>query len=180
MKRLLATTVLTLLAGAALPLNDAYACSCVHEPGSDAYPVEGAVFYGEITGREVDGGTLTYFVDVERVYAGHVGAKAEVTTSSSGASCGLEIPGHGPTLFYARQERDGLTASLCSGTRPAADGPPESLGPGRAPASATPSPTEVAAPPAPDAREDGGAMPYVTAVALVGGLGTLLTRRLRQ
>lgn len=130
-RRLLRAAVLSPILACTLPMSAAYACSCTQPPGGDA-PLEGTVFYGEIKDRDVDGRRAVYVVDVERVYAGDVGRRAEVRTSADGASCGLEIPGSGSAVFYARREGGVLTASLCSGTR-SADGPPASLGEGRAP-----------------------------------------------
>lgn len=179
-RRALRATVLSAILACVLPMPSAYACSCVSEPGRADAPLEGTVFYGEVVRRVVRGGTAVYVVDVERVYAGEVAERAEVRTAEHGATCGLEIPGRGHAVFYAREEDGHLTASLCSGTR-SVDGPPANLGEGEAPSGSVGAGT--AAPPSGSGGggdDDGGqgALPYVAAaLTLVGAVLVLRATR---
>lgn len=120
----------------------ALACSCV--PMTDAEYAESAdvVFAGILLHREEpdDGGiissgdlvTLTFAVD--EVYKGQVGTTVQVRTARSGASCGLELDGEGPFLVFTEFGENGLTASLCGGTRDLPETVPAVLGEGRPPA----------------------------------------------
>lgn len=122
----------------------ALACSCA--PMTDEEYVENAdvIFTATLLGREdpepgpdgtmssMDPATLTFAVS--EVYKGQVGKTAQVRTATSGASCGLEIEGEGPFLVFTEFGDDGLTASLCGGTRDMPEQPPAALGPGRPPA----------------------------------------------
>jgi hypothetical protein len=176
-RRPLASAVLALLAAGVLPMSKAYACSCAYPPS--AYPIEGTVFSGEVVRRVEHGQRATYVVAVDRVYSGDVGATAEVRTSASGASCGLEIPSSGPAVFFADREEDGtLSASLCGGTRSGA--PPASFPEGRAPLRTTASPSPVAQA-TPEESGDSNGVPVAFAVVAVAGVGLLRSRRrLRQ
>jgi hypothetical protein len=175
-RRLVATLALALLGAGALPMSSAYACSCAQPPDEGERTLTGAVFYGDVLRREVHRGTAVYVVAVKRVYAGEVGAVAEVHTSASGASCGLELPSSGPALFFAREEEGRLTGMLCDGSRTAADGPPSKLGAGRPPA---PSATSPAAAPAPDPGNGGAAVPVAAAAFAVLGAAALAVPRRR-
>ncbi len=120
----------------------ALACSCA--PMTDAEYADSAdvVFAGTLLHREEpdDGGivssgdlvTLTFAVD--EVYKGQVGTTAQVRTARSGGSCGLELDGEGPFLVFTQFGDDGLTASLCGGTRDLPETVPAVLGEGRPPA----------------------------------------------
>lgn len=176
--RALRALLLAVVFACALPVSGAYACSCAVEPGGVA-PLEGTVFYGEIVRRDERGQMAVYVVDVERVYAGSVGARAEVRTSAHGASCGLEIPGSGGALFYA-EERNGLLSShLCTGTR-SADGPPAHLGEGHPPTGAGTSATPAAAPPSGDGgSESSRAVPVAAAFVAVAACAALVLRTKR-
>lgn len=167
--------LLAVVFACALPMPGAYACSCAVMPGYDA-PLEGTVFYGEIVRRDVDGQAAVYVVDVERVYAGSLGTRAEVRTSASGASCGLELPASGGALFYAEEKNGRLTSHLCTGTR-SADGPPAQLGPGRAPSGAESSATPAAAPPSGDGGGGSRAVPVTAAFVAVAACAALVLRR---
>lgn len=105
----------------------ALACSCA--PMSDREYVASAdvIFTGTLLNRDepepgpdglmssADPATLTFAVS--EVYKGQVGPTAQVRTAMSGASCGLEVEGERPFLLFTEFGEDGLTASLCGGTR---------------------------------------------------------------
>ncbi|HWL36280.1 MAG TPA: hypothetical protein VNQ77_08785 [Frankiaceae bacterium] len=178
--RALRALLLAVVFACALPVSGAYACSCAVEPGGVA-PLEGTVFYGEIVRRDVEGQGATYVVDVERVYAGSVGTRAEVRTPAHGASCGLEIPGSGGALFYAEEKNGLLTSHLCTGTR-SADGPPAHLGEGYPPtgAGAVATSEPAAAPPSGDGGGSGSrALPVAAAFVAVAACAVLVLRTKR-
>jgi hypothetical protein len=175
--RALRVLLLSVVFACALPLSGAYACSCAVMPGGDA-PLEGTVFYGEIVRRDVDGQAAVYVVDVSRVYAGSVGARAEVRTSASGASCGLELPASGGALFYAEEENGVLGAGLCSGTRPA-DGPPSGLGEGYPPSGPVATSEPAAAPPSGEGGSGSRAVPVAAAFVAVAACAVLVLRTKR-
>lgn len=167
----------------------AVACSCVSM--SDREYVEGAdvIFKGTLLDREepeagldglfssADPATLTFAVS--EVYKGQVGPTAQVRTAMSGASCGLEIEGEGPFLVFTEFGDDGLTASLCGGTRDMPEEPPAALGDPRPPAgSGEPASFERTS----GTTDSGGAGPMVwvtggAAVALAALLAHRIVRR---
>lgn len=140
----LTTTALAGLLQLATTLGAAPALACSCAPMTDAEYVDNAdvVFAGTLLDREEprsspiissdDPVTLTFAVS--EVYKGQVGAMAQVRTASSGASCGLEIEGEGPFLVFTTFDENGLTASLCGGTRDLPETVPAALGEGRPPA----------------------------------------------
>jgi hypothetical protein len=150
-RRLLGTLALAVVGLAAWPTSSAYACSCAVAPGADPGELAEATFWGDVLDRREDGHAAVYVVRVERVWSGDVPALAEVHTSSSGASCGLELPASGPAVFYAEQGEGGrLSAMLCSGTGPA-ERPPAALGEGHPPKAGPAAPTSPSASASPGA-----------------------------
>jgi hypothetical protein len=167
----LAAVLLALTALWATP-PPAYACSCAGASEEQHAANADVIFTGTVAADAVDqpSQTRTLTFTVNRVYKGQAASTQLISTHSSGASCGLEISGPGPFLVFADQERSGLTANLCGGTR--AGAAPDSLGPGRAP------PADSAAPPG-DSRR-GMWVPLVALIlALSGGtvVGLSLARR---
>jgi hypothetical protein len=131
--RLLAALV---LAGAGVVLGQlpAHACTCA--TASTQAQTKGAsdVFTGTITavrreptggakGGEKRGATMTYDVEVDRVYKGDIAASAvEVTSDASRSRCGLgRLPADRRYVFFAESEGTTLSASRCGGTAPAGD-----------------------------------------------------------
>jgi hypothetical protein len=116
-------------------ISPAHACSCVGRDDAQSFEAADVVFRGTlpagtVTGRgDSDPVVLTFAAD--RVYKGTAYTAQKVSTSASGASCGLEISGAGPFLVFASDPRDedgtapevapGTVpvpeASLCGGTR---------------------------------------------------------------
>jgi len=106
----------------------ASACDC-QGPATDAAAIElsDAAFTGTLVGR-IDPDPLVtsadpvrYVFDVELVHKGEVGARVEVESAWSGASCGATIAADQPMFVVARVEGDRLTTAQCSGTRPVAE-----------------------------------------------------------
>jgi hypothetical protein len=110
----------------------AHACSCAMASEAEYFRHADVVFTGALIDRREppwrpvmsseDPAILTF--EVSRVHRGEARRWQMVETAVLGASCGLEIEGSGPFLVFANHAEDGatLTASLCDGTRPIADG----------------------------------------------------------
>jgi hypothetical protein len=159
----------------------AAACSCGVGTEPEHLADADAVFVGTATridGRQprVESSSIdpvTWTFSVESVVKGDVGAEQQVTTAATSASCGLELSaGQAYVVFASVNSADGtgpLQAGLCGGTRPAVPGEqPAGLPTGSRP---TPAPTETAAPAADVAADDGEAMPWLVATAVVLAIG---------
>ncbi len=140
-------TVAVLEANTAAPAS---ACSCVSTTDEAAFDQADVVFVGTVTDRVTPGdGTSgaddsTWQFSVTRLFKGDAPAAADVVTSGSGGSCGLELQGSGPFLVFASlRNRDQLTSGLCSGSRPITADVPAAFGSGRSPSSADSPPTTV-------------------------------------
>ncbi|MET0695656.1 MAG: hypothetical protein ABWY56_17115 [Propionibacteriaceae bacterium] len=145
-----AVALSVVLAPLALVPTRAYACSCVYDPG-DQRLIERAevIFSGELVSNRTSALSslreLTFAVS--RVYKGQALAEQVVVTADNSAACGLEIPGDGPYVIFARGAGgdvpglavDELQSGLCDGSR--AGPAPASLGPG-----SPPTPRPAAAP----------------------------------
>lgn len=111
----------------------AYACSCAMSDPAAQISRADVIFSGTVASDEARGNTRRLSFTVDRVYKGEATSTQVVETSSSGASCGLEISGPGPFVVYAQAGggRTELTANLCGGTGPGTA--PAALGTGTAP-----------------------------------------------
>ncbi|WP_157361817.1 hypothetical protein [Haloechinothrix halophila] len=189
----LTTTALAGLLQLATTLGAAPALACSCTPMTDAEYVGNAdvIFAGTLLDREEppsgqivssrDLVTLTFAVS--EVYKGQVGAMTQVRTASSGASCGLEIEGEGPFLVFTTFDENGLTASLCGGTRDLPETVPAVLGEGRPPAGSGGT-EKMAHDQANGTQIDSGtetswwwAVGSVAALGIAGALGVWLKRR---
>lgn len=76
------------------------------------------VFTGAVADRRVSGRTVTYTVDVERIYKGRIDAeRVEVATDSRVARCGLpRLRPDGSYVFFTRNAGERLTTDSRSGT----------------------------------------------------------------
>lgn len=126
------TTVRMLLAGliaalglVAITASPSQACSCALGGVADFANRSDAVFTGTLVEVRMpperriisSADPVTYVFDVDRVYAGEVGATAEVTTARFGASCGWERMRLSTSYVVFADDGDrGLSSSLCSGT----------------------------------------------------------------
>lgn len=122
---------------AVLGAAPACACSCAGAPEAELAATATAIFVGTLVDRQVDdsqpiissGDPAWLTFEVHQVYRGEVAASQVVVTARDGATCGLELSGTGPFLVFAEAgwagEPGTLSASLCGGTRPLADGPPD-------------------------------------------------------
>ena len=173
-----------------LPGTAAQACSCAMVSEEDVFSGIDAVFLGTIQSRERAhqrwsgnaipiGGRVTYTVDVDRVFKGHVKTPVQIVAGGDGASCGISFHSHEPILFYAyeikpRGGRDAptLATNSCLPSRTMANPlhMPEFLGAGEPPAGKPPLTSTL--------TDDGaGDQSFLTAgqtVALGVALGVLL------
>ncbi|WP_341924473.1 hypothetical protein [Nocardioides psychrotolerans] len=163
------------LAGLVLVGAPAQACSCAMEGPRGAIDRADAVFAAAVLDRSVDGrGLASYDVRVQRVYKGEPVGDVVVTSSASGASCGLEGVSPGRTqLFLVTGSGSAYAGNLCLGFGVSEGDARRLLGP---PAEST----AAVAPTPPGAVTDGGGIgvrvdddprwPWV----LGGGLGLVL------
>ncbi|AKT43298.1 hypothetical protein [Chondromyces crocatus] len=95
----------------------ASACSCIPSPPVEvALQKASAVFAGRIISvtRPKDGGNVVAKFAVSRAWKGVSGKTVEVSTSSHGASCGLNLKQGEERLIYADTYDGGLWASICT------------------------------------------------------------------
>lgn len=184
----------------------AQACSCVTADPQQFTRWADVIFTGTLLERTPpperelmsSGDPATHLFEVDEVYKGEVGSKAEVLSAVSGASCGLEGMQEGTryVVFAGNQNIEGEPtdawwASLCGGTAPASDSYVASVadvtGPGRAPEQTTGAPLATGAAIADPAsqqaaREDEGLPVWLWSggvLVLVVSGGLLAVRRLR-
>ncbi len=148
--------------------GSASACSCANQSLQASRDRADVVLTGQVLRREAptdarsSADPATYVVRVDRVFKGQARTTQEVVTAVSGASCGLELPGSGAVLLFARTGAPEtlvpspapgqLTASLCGGSRVGSTAP-ASFGGGYPPLSggrpeASPEPAPAAGVPA--------------------------------
>lgn len=189
---------LAIMLGAGLAMaggaQRARACSCIGWTDAEAFANVDVVFRGTLASndpRDADSPATedVFELDfaVERVFKGEAAVRQTVFTPGESSSCafpgqvGLEY-----LVFAARGETalievggSDLTTNLCAGTRAtSADAAtPASFGPGVAPLARAERPT------APTDDDDGGLsaawVAVLAALALVAGVGTLVTFRRR-
>ena len=113
------------------------ACDCAPFTDAEAFEFADVVLTGTLVEINTPVGDIVvstdperFVFDVDQVFKGEAQTRQSVVTAREGASCGLEISGPGPFVVFARPD-DGITSgavdgeaysSLCSGTRPLADG----------------------------------------------------------
>jgi hypothetical protein len=119
---LLGIVLVLLLAG-----SDANACSCDgRRPTCEAYGAADAVFVGTVIGvaenkpnqSALDVAFLGYKFSVEQAYSGVTGTQVEVFTTPSFGACGFPFQVGGHYLVYARRDKNKLTTSICTRTKP--------------------------------------------------------------
>ncbi|WP_238412727.1 hypothetical protein [Saccharothrix deserti] len=114
--------------------SPASACSCVPSTEGERYQRAAHVFSGVVISEAVEAGDpasphddkYRYAVAVHTEYKGDVPRWVNVITSTSGGLCGIRLyPGTEYVVFAHGDSADRRVEShLCSGTRPAASGPP--------------------------------------------------------
>jgi hypothetical protein len=167
---------LTLCTAVGLSATPASACTCVASTPEEHFERADVVFAGELVRfqgpPQAPGmrstGLATWTFEVTEVFKGEATATQEVVSSSSGASCGLELPHEGTFVVYASRDALGmatgphqLEANLCGGTQ--AGTPPAAFADlGRPPKPAT----EPAADAGAGGRPDDPPVPLAVAVAV--------------
>ena len=127
----------------------AAACSCSGFTDQAAFERADVVFVGEVQGVDrtaviaSSDDPAVWTFSVEEVFKGDAADTQGLVTSTSGASCGLELPTSGSVVVFARHEPstfepavdwDTLHGSLCDGSRAVADPlPTATFGTARAP-----------------------------------------------
>ena len=145
----------------------AYACSCAQTSDEGHVSRADVIFTGRIEDDRSDQQTRILTFVVERIYKGSIGTRQVISTSASGASCGLEIGGEGTFLVFANHaDQPGqLEANLCGGTRPG--GAPAILGEGRPPQPESASPSDPAGPAPPAAKPNTGPLLLIIGVVII-------------
>jgi hypothetical protein len=153
----------------------ALACSCAPTPSFEkAVKDADAVFAGVVVSSEQTSGqpgffgstpygNFVYTFEVDEVVSGDVGPTVEVSSHSSGATCGVRFRERVRYLVFAYESRRGLETFLCSPTERINE--TADLG-GRAPVG------EAETPPAIGPGPDPG--PVLVGAAAVLGVGVLL------
>lgn len=126
------TVTAALLAG--VFTSPASACSCLPSTEGERYERATHVFSGVVISKAVEAGDPTspyddkyrYAVAVRTEYKGDVPRRVNVITSTSGAMCGIELYAGTEYVVFAHGDSADyrVESHLCSGTRPAASGPP--------------------------------------------------------
>ena len=116
--RLLALVVFAIVA-TALP---AKACSCFMGDPRDALKASDGAFVGTLVSAtpnaEDEGQTSTYTFTVEEEIKGDLGGTVDVISSTSGASCGIEVPIGGQTGLFLDMVDGAWSSSLCQQVDP--------------------------------------------------------------
>lgn len=180
------------------PPQCAEACSCATFTDTEAYEFADVVFTGTLVEINTPVGDIVvstdperFVFDVDQVFKGEARTRQSVVTAREGASCGLEISGLGPFVVFARLDDDGITSgavdgevysSLCSGTRPLADGAmPTSFGTTSPPATVA---ATGGASSSPASSANGNSAPGLRIAAITGvlvlGAGSALALRRRR
>lgn len=189
--RLLHALLATALSACSLvllsPAAPASACSCVVGTPADHLERADVVFVGTLT-ESSDGATDTvgYVFDVDTVFKGEVGTRAEVASSESSAACGLAGMKVGSSyLMFVGSTGSALRGDLCGGSQRAKAGLVQRIealaGPGVPPSTVGPATTAPTDGPTRSGTDSGGVpiLWYVGGGALGLGLGAglLLARR---
>jgi protocatechuate 3,4-dioxygenase beta subunit len=124
---ILLVTVFVLL----LASGNANACSCVTPlPPCESYGSAAAVFVGTVIGvsekkpsdsndpDRVNWTPVAYRFAVEQSYSGVPGTQVEVSTGHGGGDCGYQFQAGRRYLVYAYGDKNGLSTSICSRTKP--------------------------------------------------------------
>jgi hypothetical protein len=100
-----------------LGTGPAFACSCVVATTAQHIEQADLVFTGEVVAVSRDRQTATYAVRANRVFKGEL-LEQDVTieSSSSGSSCGIDLPESEPAVFFVNTAADSLQANACGGT----------------------------------------------------------------
>lgn len=95
-----------------------WACSCAMATTAEHVRAAGTVASGTVDWTASDGQTLTYAVDVDRVYKGAAAMSEKLRTSASDASCGLTdlAPGRRYLFFIEGRHPGTMRIGLCGGT----------------------------------------------------------------
>jgi len=117
----LAWTLAALASAWAFP-NLAYACSCTRPPPPlAAAEAAHAVFEGRATAGVTEGMRIRTTFEVLRTFKGELGARVDILTMSSSATCGRRYADGQSYLVYASESEYGLSDNLCSRTRRTVD-----------------------------------------------------------
>ena len=121
MPRLLVVLLLA-LSGVVLTQMPAHACTCVKNDTPAHVKNATTVLLGKVTSSARDGKTLTYGVQVERVYKGTAATSVTLQSPSTKSSCALDnLVADRRYVVFGTQQGDVVEVNSCGGTAPPTD-----------------------------------------------------------
>ena len=121
MPRLLVALLLA-LSGVVLTQMPAHACTCVKNDTPAHIENATTVLLGTVTSSARDGKTLTYDVQVERVYKGAAAASVTLESPSTKKACALDtLVADRRYVVFGTQQGDVVEVNSCGGTAPTTD-----------------------------------------------------------
>ena len=184
MPRLLVALLLA-LSGVVLTQMPAHACTCVKNDTPAHIKNATTVLLGKVTSSARDAKTLTYGVQVERVYKGTAATSVTLQSPSTKQACALDnLVADRRYVVFGTQQGDVVEVNSCGGTAPMTDklitSVTGALGDGTSPESSPDAqPTEATFTPVDDSNPT--KFPRLAApgaaLVIVGLLGLLFLRR---
>ncbi len=121
MPRLLVALLLA-LSGVVLTQMPAHACTCVKNDTPAHIKNATTVLLGKVTSSARDGKTLTYDVQVERVYKGAAATSVTLESPSTKRACALDnLVADRRYVVFGTQQGDVVEVNSCGGTAPMTD-----------------------------------------------------------
>jgi hypothetical protein len=121
MRRLLVALLLA-LSGVVLTQMPAHACTCVKNDTPAQIKNATTVLLGKVTSSARDGKTLTYDVQVERVYKGAAATGVTLESPSTKKACALDdLVADRRYVIFGTQQGDVVEVNSCGGTAPMTD-----------------------------------------------------------
>jgi hypothetical protein len=97
-----------------LAINDSSGCSCLPPPPPVTRANEAtAAFIGRIKSESIKDHTRIYEIEVLEVFSGKAGGVVRVSTSESGASCGVQFSKGKEYLIFCHGDPQNLRTGLC-------------------------------------------------------------------
>jgi hypothetical protein len=118
MRRLLVALLLA-LSGVVLTQLPAHACSCVVSGTPTQIKNATTVLLGQVVSSSRTGKSLTYVVQVERVYKGVASTSVTLRSPSTRAACGVtNLVADRRYVIFGTQQGDVVEVNSCGGTSP--------------------------------------------------------------
>lgn len=116
MRRMLVALLLA-LSGVLLTQMPAHACTCVESDTAGHIKNATTVLLGTVTSSRKQGKTLTYVIQVERVYKGVAATSVTLRTPATKGACALDdLVADRRYVFFGTQQGDVVEVNSCGGT----------------------------------------------------------------